>query len=141
MTDRPAPAAPPRTHAPAGTMTRRAKLGVAALATVVLGLSIRTFGDGAWAGPAGDALYAVLIYLLVAILIPTTPQALVAGAAMTICALIEVLQLTGLPAQLAQSWPPVGLLLGTTFGMADLIAYAVACTGAYAIDRTLSNRH
>jgi hypothetical protein len=72
---------------------------------------------------------------------PTAPQALAAAAAITTRALIEVLPLTGLPSQLAQSWPPVRLLLGTTFGMADLIAYAAACTFAYAVDRTLSNRH
>jgi hypothetical protein len=138
MADRPAPASPPRTRTSARTRTRRATLCIAALVTVALGLSIRTFSDGAWTGPAGDALYAVLIYLLVAILIPGKPRALIAGAAMTACVLIEALQLTGLPAELAQSWPPVRLVLGTTFGMADLFAYACACALAYAVDRMCS---
>lgn len=106
---------------------------------VALGLSIRTFSDGAWTGPAGDALYAVLIYLLVAILILGKPRAVIAGAAMTTCGLIELFQLTGLPAELAQSWPPIRLVLGTTFGTADLFAYAAACALAYAADRTLSH--
>ncbi|MPV88944.1 DUF2809 domain-containing protein [Georgenia ruanii] len=129
----------PATSTPAHTKARRAALGIAALSSVALGLSIRTFGDGAWTGPAGDALYAVLIYLLVAILIPGKSRVLIAGAAMMACALIEVFQFTGLPAELAQSWPPIRLMLGTTFGMADLFAYGGGCTLAYAGDWTLSN--
>lgn len=139
MADHPVPASPSRARASARNRTRQATLCFIALITVALGLSIRTFNDGAWTGPAGDALYAVLVYLLVAILFPAKPRALIAGTAIAVCLLIEVLQLTGLPAQLAQSWPPVRLVLGTTFGMADLFAYTGACALAYALDRTLSN--
>ncbi len=139
MADRPVPASPPQARPPAHTRTRRATLCIAALMTVALGLSVRTFSDGAWTGPVGDALYAVLIYLLVAILLPGKPRVQVVGAAMTACLLIEVFQLTGLPAELARSWPPIRLVLGTTFGVADLFAYAAACVLAFAVDRTLSN--
>ncbi|WP_052437059.1 DUF2809 domain-containing protein [Georgenia sp. SUBG003] len=90
-------------------------------------------------GTGRRRLYAVLIYLLVAILSPGRPRAMIAGAAIAVCLLIEALQLTGLPAQPAQSWPPIRLVLGTTFGIADLFAYTGACTLAYALDRKLSN--
>lgn len=134
---RPTPDAP--TLDPQRHRTRRAVLGLAAVATVTLGLGVRTLFDGAWTGPAGDALYAVLIYLLVAIAIPRKFRILVAAGALTACVLIELLQLTGLPSALGAAWPPVRLVLGTTFGTADLIAYTAGCVLAYAADRLLSN--
>ncbi|MBP1136378.1 hypothetical protein JOE31_002610 [Arthrobacter sp. PvP023] len=115
---------------------RRPLLCVAGLMSVVLGLSIRTFSDAAWTGPAGDGMYAALVYILVAILIPSKPKVLIATAAVTVCVMIELFQLTGLPAELGDSWPPLRLVLGTTFGTADLLAYAVGTAVAYAVDRT-----
>ncbi len=111
-------------------------LCIAGLTSVVLGLSIRTFSDAAWTGPAGDGLYAVLVYVLVAILIPSKPKALIAAVAVTACVMIELFQLTGIPAELGESWPPFRLVLGTTFGAADLFAYAGGAAVAYAVDRT-----
>jgi hypothetical protein len=128
----------PGARAPTRTRARRVTLCAAALTSVALGLTIRTLGDGAWTGPAGDALYAVLIYLLVAILVPGRPRALIAVTAASVCVLIEVFQLSGLPAELAQSWPLIRLVLGTTFGVADLVAYAGGCAVACAADRALS---
>ncbi|MBT2538530.1 DUF2809 domain-containing protein [Arthrobacter sp. ISL-69] len=104
--------------------------------SVVLGLSIRTLSDAAWTVPAGDGLYAVLVYVLVAILLPSKSKALIAAAAVTVCVMIELFQLTGLPAELGESWPPLRLVLGTTFGSADLFAYAGGAAVAYAVDRT-----
>ncbi|WP_454698356.1 ribosomal maturation YjgA family protein [Arthrobacter humicola] len=106
--------------------------------SIALGLSIRTLSDAAWTGPAGDGLYAVLVYVLVAILIPSQPKALIAAAAVTACVMIELFQLTGIPqpAELGKSWPPLRLVLGTTFGTADLLAYAGGAAFAYAVDRT-----
>ena len=116
---------------------RRVLLCIAGLMSVVLGLRIRTLSDAAWTGPAGDGLYAVLIYVLVAILSPSKSKALIAAAAVAVCAVIELFQLTGLPAQLGESWPPLRLVLGTTFGTADLLAYAGGAAVAYAVDRTI----
>lgn len=47
---------------------------------------------------AGDALYAVLIYLLVVVLAPRLRPTSVAVIAGTVCVAIELFQLTGLPA-------------------------------------------
>ncbi|WP_248760837.1 DUF2809 domain-containing protein [Pseudarthrobacter sp. SSS035] len=121
---------------PGRSRVRRVLLCIAGLISVVLGLSIRTLSDAAWTGPAGDGLYAVLIYILVAILIPSTSKALIAAAAVTACVMIELFQLTGLPAELGDFWPPFRLVLGTTFGTADLLAYAGGAAVAYAVDRT-----
>ena len=93
--------------------------------TVALGLGIRAGVDAAWAGPAGDALYAVLMYLAVAFLLPRMPRWQVAAAALAACWAIELFQATGIPAQLAQVLPPIRLLLGTTFVPIDLLTYAL----------------
>lgn len=122
-----------------GFRIRRGPLCLAVVMTVTLGLGVRAFFDGTWTGPAGDALYAVLIYLLVALAVPRKPRALIAVVALTVCALIELLQLTGLPSTLGAIWPPIRLVLGTTFGTADLIAYAAGCVLAYTADRLISN--
>ncbi len=105
--------------------------------TIALGLGIRALSTAAWTGPAGDALYAVLIYLLVAILLPARSRVLVAGLALTVCVAVELLQLTGLSAELGALWSPLRLVLGTTFGFADLVAYAGGVALAYAVDRLL----
>lgn len=121
---------------PGRSRIRRALLCIAGLMSVVFGLSIRTLSDAAWTGPAGDGLYAVLVYILVAILIPSKSKALIAAAAVTVCVMIELFQLTGLPAELGESWPPLRLVLGTTFGITDLLAYAGGAAVAYVVDRT-----
>lgn len=123
--------------APGHSRIRRSLLCIAGLMGVVLGLSIRTFSDTAWTGPAGDGLYAVLVYILVAIVVPSKSKALTAAAAVTVCVTIELFQLTGLPAELGESWPPLRLVLGTTFGAADLLAYTCGAAVAYAVDRTM----
>ena len=124
-----------RSPEPGRSRIRRALLGIAGLMIVVLGLSIRTLSDAAWTGPAGDGLYAVLVYVLVAILVPSKSKALIAAAAVAVCLMIELFQLTGLPAELGEFWPPVRLVLGTTFGTADLLAYAGGAAVAYTVDK------
>ncbi|MEE1620991.1 DUF2809 domain-containing protein [Zafaria sp. J156] len=113
---------------------RRPALAAAAVLTVALGLGVRGLGEGAWTGPAGDALYAVLVYVLVAFVLPRRPRAFVALLAVGVCAGIELFQLTGLPAELGRAWPPARLVLGTTFGLADLAAYAVGVAAAWTAD-------
>jgi hypothetical protein len=72
----------------------------------------------------GDALYAVMIYLL----LPSQPVARRAALAMAIMMGIELFQLTNIPFKMVADsrWPVrvVGRLLGTTFGWGDLAAYA-----------------
>lgn len=115
---------------------RRIVLGCAAGITVALGLGVRLLGEGTWIGPVGDALYAVLIYCLVGVLMPRSAKVRIAVAAFVVCGLIEVSHLTGLPAQWAQHWPAVRWILGSAFGWIDLVAYATGATGAAVIDRT-----
>ncbi|MEN2742126.1 DUF2809 domain-containing protein [Microbacterium sp. X-17] len=113
---------------------RRALLIVAAIATVVVGLTVHETVDS-WAGAfAGDALYAVLVFLLVAVVAVRAPSAVVGGIAFALCAAVEVFQLTGVPAYLSATIPGVELVLGSTFQWIDLLAYLFGAALAAAVD-------
>lgn len=57
--------------------------------------------------------------------------------ALAVCWAIELFQATGVPAQLAQVFPPIRLLLGTTFVPIDLLSYALGVGLAVAADAAL----
>lgn len=102
--------------------------------TLGLGLVSRKFPLGfyAWDKALGDVLYAAAIYLVLALLSPGGRKERRALAASGLCAGIELLQLTGIPMQLAQT--PLRWLLGTTFTWEDLLYYALGITGACLLD-------
>ena len=131
----PVPTTPPTRSAG----RRRSGLSVAAVTTVAAGLTMRlglrgVEGTAGWTGPAGDALYAVLIYVLVAFCTPRARVGTVAAAAFGICAGIELFQLTGVPAALGQAFPPARLVLGTGFLWSDLLLYLVGVAAAAGMD-------
>ncbi|WP_166874312.1 DUF2809 domain-containing protein [Salinibacterium sp. ZJ450] len=113
---------------------------LAGVLVTAAGLLVHFTLAGAAADFTADALYAVLAYLVVALLAPRMPPAALAGIAYGLCALIELGQLTGLPAALAVLFPPARLLLGTTFAPLDLLAYAVGVAGALLAERLLARR-
>jgi hypothetical protein len=77
-----------------------------------------------------------MIYLVVAFLLPRSSAVAIGASALALCTLVELFQLTGLPALWAESFWPVRLLLGTGFDPLDLIAYAVGADVATASDLT-----
>jgi hypothetical protein len=109
------------------TRTRRA-------ATVALGLAVHFRGEGAAADPAADALYAVLIYLLVAFIRPHAHSVLIGAVALSFCVAIELFQLTGIPLALNEITPLARLVFGTTFVAADLLSYAAGVVVIASID-------
>lgn len=117
---------------------RRLVLLLSAALVIGLGLAVHVGVPGEGGGFAGDALYAVLIFLLVAFIMPRAPSPTVAGTALAVCWAIEFLQLTGLPAALSRAVPLASLVVGSTFQWLDLLAYAVgvgAAAGADAFSR------
>ncbi|MFQ4149164.1 DUF2809 domain-containing protein [Arthrobacter sp. LAPM80] len=123
-----------------GTARRRMLLAAVGAGTVMLGLAVHFLVSGDLASLAADALYTVLLYLLLAIIAPRTGRHWLALSAFALSALIELAQLTGIPGQLAVSFPPSSLVLGTTFSAPDLVAYAVGAVAVYLADRFLSAR-
>lgn len=121
-------------------MSRRTALFIGATDAAVIGLVIHFFVPGAFANLVSDALYTMLVYLALALILPNARRAWLAVAAFTVSAVIELAQLTGLPAQLAVSFPPSRLVFGTTFSALDLVAYAAGAAVVYFADRILSER-
>ncbi len=118
----------------------RRGLFLAAVCVTALGLAVHFLVPGDLGPLFADALYTVLVYLLLALLSPKTARYLVAVAAFAISALIELAQLTGLPAQLAVIFPPSRLVFGTTFSAPDLLAYAVGALMVWAVDSGILRR-
>lgn len=98
---------------------------VAGAVVVAAGLATARLGTGAAADALGDALYAALVLLLVALAVPRWSRAARAGTAVALCWAVELLQLTGVPAAASTAWPPLRYVLGTTFVATDLLWYAV----------------
>ncbi|WP_129770415.1 DUF2809 domain-containing protein [Streptomyces sp. L-9-10] len=113
-----------------GTLVRtRLVAGGAALLTVAAGLGIRGAGGGDGGGGVvkygGDALYTVLVYTLVVLVAPRARPLVAGGVALGFSWAVELLQLTGLPAELAARSVLARLVLGSTFNAPDLLWYAV----------------
>ncbi|MGW0961525.1 ribosomal maturation YjgA family protein [Streptomyces gelaticus] len=112
--------------------TRAVAAGAAAL-TVLAGLAVRACTDGDLAKYAGDALYTVLICALVAVIAPGARPAVMAGAGLAFSWAVELLQLTGVPAELSRHSVVARLVLGSTFNAPDLFWYAVGAGFAWAV--------
>ena len=119
---------------------RRILLAVVAVALVAVGLAVARGTDGPAGAFAGDALYAALLYVVVAALAPRARARAAAPIAFAICAAVELFQLTGIPAQLAQTVPGAALVLGTTFQGTDLVAYAIGAAVAGVVGQPTRSR-
>ncbi|WP_396641597.1 DUF2809 domain-containing protein [Microbacterium sp.] len=96
------------------------------LVTVGAGLAVHLLApDGAASDIAGDALYAVAVYLAVVILLPRVRVAVAGLIAAAWCVAVEVFQVTGVPLDLGRAFPPAVLVLGTVFDVRDVVVYLV----------------
>ncbi|GAB3153235.1 hypothetical protein GCM10027058_21460 [Microbacterium neimengense] len=117
---------------------RRIIGGIAAAATVAAGLGVHRFApDAAPSDIAGDALYALLVYLLAVVVVPRGAVWMPALIAWVWCTTIELFQLTGLPLAWGEGFPPIMLVLGTVFDARDLVVYTVTVLAAAMADRLL----
>ncbi|MGH8968042.1 MAG: DUF2809 domain-containing protein, partial [Actinomycetes bacterium] len=103
----------------------RTTSAVLAVLVVLVGLGGRAVLPESVGGPLGDALYATLLVLLVALVRPRTRPVVAAGVALVVCAAVELSHLTGVPATVLDRFPLARFVLGTTFGAQDLAWYAV----------------
>ncbi|SDC26682.1 Protein of unknown function [Sanguibacter gelidistatuariae] len=124
----------------AARRVRRLPLAAAAAVTTAAGLAVATAGSGTLADAAGDVLYAVLVYLVLAFCVPGQRRAVLTVVAFGLCAVIELSQLTGVPAALAGAWEPLRFVLGTTFNAVDLVAYALGAVLGALVHRLLGRR-
>ncbi|WP_182112712.1 MULTISPECIES: DUF2809 domain-containing protein [unclassified Actinotalea] len=118
---------------------RRRALAVAAVGVVAAGLVVSR-GHGLAADLGGGALYAALLYVLVALAVPRARSWRVGLAALALSVAVELLQLTDLPRDVVAQVPVARYVLGTTFVATDLLAYAVGAALATAADVVLRRR-
>jgi len=130
----------PRPHSDRMLDVRRAALVAASAATVAMGLAMSFRGAGGLADPTAHALYAVLIYLLVALIGPRSRPWKTAAVAAGFCLAVELFQLTDIPIALTEITPVSRLMFGTTFSAGDLIVSAFAIAAVAAIDAAV-RRH
>ncbi|WP_369161039.1 DUF2809 domain-containing protein [Streptomyces sp. R02] len=137
------PARPAGKSGPAepGTTGRlRLLAAVAAVVTVGAGLGLRAVAAGDVAKYGGDALYTLLILTLVVLAAPCMAPARAAGTALAVSWAVELLQLTGLPAELSARSTAARLVLGSTFNAPDLFWYAVGATAGWLVLRASARR-
>lgn len=121
------------------TARRRAPVAVAAVVVVLTGLAVSR-GDDLLADLAGGALYAALVQLLVVLVVPAVRTVTAAVSALGVCAVVELAQLTPVPAAVVGAWPPAAYVLGSTFVPTDLLAYAAGVVVVTAGDTLLRRR-
>jgi hypothetical protein len=114
---------------------RAVTLALALLAVVGLGILSRRspIGLHLYDKSLGDALYAIAVYLTLAVLLPRQPPRRVALWAIGCCLVVEAVQLTGIPARHA-AHPLVRWLIGTRFAWEDIACYLVGVAANLALD-------
>lgn len=106
--------------------------------TIVLGILSRSrpIGWYPYDKSLGDLLYAVAVYLVLALVLPRRSPGFVAAAALGLCLTVETFKLTGIPEQAAH-WGVIRWLLGTTFSWHNLVCYGLGVAGILGLDRSV----
>ncbi|MBK7821668.1 MAG: DUF2809 domain-containing protein [Tessaracoccus sp.] len=121
-------------------MVTRSRLRIAILIPVVVGIGLLARRlPGLTGDAAGGLLYATLLYLLAAFVAPRARALSLVTATAAVGVLIELLQLTGVPAVLGNAWPSARLVFGSTFAPLDL-AWAVAGAALGALTDLVSRK-
>lgn len=92
---------------------------------LAVALAIRAAADGAFEQYSGTALYASIVYAAVVFLWPRVSPLAAGGIAVGFCWLVEVAQLTHIPAALSQRSLLARLVLGVQFDPTDLAWYPI----------------
>jgi hypothetical protein len=109
-------------------------------ATIAAGLGSRAVLGGLPAKMAGDALYTVLIYVLVVVVRPGVRLSRAFAIALGLSFAVELAQLTPYPAWLSSKHVILRLIFGTTFGFVDLAGYVVGAAFAVALHGVVRGR-
>jgi hypothetical protein len=117
------------------------RLVLALAVAVALGLlsRLRPVGWPPYDRSLGDVLYAVVVYLVLALLRPGLRRSRLAPIALALCVAVEAFQATGIPARhghlLAVRW-----LIGTAFSWHDIACYVIGVVFIAVLDWSLLRR-
>ncbi len=123
-----------------GALLALRRRGGALLAVPVIiagGLGARALLGGLPAKLAGDALYAVLLYVLALVVRPDASIRRASAIALGLSFAVELAQLTPYPAWLSSKHVLLRLIFGTTFGFVDLAGYVIGAGVAAGVHRGL----
>ena len=103
--------------------------------TVIVALTSRRVSLNVfwWDKSLGDALYAVAVYLVLAVVFPKWSIHTAGFATLLFCVGIELFQLTGIPASYARL-AVVRWLIGTRFSPHDLLCYLIGSLAIASLD-------
>ncbi|WFE25413.1 DUF2809 domain-containing protein [Solwaraspora sp. WMMD791] len=98
---------------------------------IALGIRVLASGDGVLDSSgtlqqhSGTALYASMVYAGVFVLVPRVAPVVAGAVAVAFCWLVELFQLTGIPAELSARSVIARLVLGVQFDATDLAWYVI----------------
>lgn len=105
---------------------------------LVIGLAMQPFRHLAWTDAIGTLAYAAAAVAVVALLLPRRGAVLPGAIGTGLACAVELSQLTGIPAALAEKFPPVALVLGSAFDPLDLALLVLGgalATAALSVER------
>jgi hypothetical protein len=121
------------------TPARRFRSAAMAVATMAIGLAVHRYGFGLNAvarDMLGDALWAMMIFFGLGVLLPRARRRTRFGLALAICWVVEAGQLYRQPTLDAWRATRVGhLVLGSGFDPRDLLSYALGVAAAACLER------
>ena len=115
----------PAASAIASPRAVRVRAVIGAIACVALGLGLQLLDRSLVIDLVGSMLYVLLVGMLVLLIRPSLAAPAVAAIAFAVAALVELLQLTGIPAAIVDAVPLARLVFGSAFDPMDLVAYLV----------------
>jgi len=121
-------------------LRRRGAFLLATPLVVVAGLASRKALSGLPAKLAGDALYTVLVYVLVLLVAPGARPRRAFAVALGVSFAVEFAQLTPYPAWLSSKHLVLRLIFGTTFGWIDLAGYVIGAVAAAGLHVAVARR-
>jgi hypothetical protein len=122
---------------------RRAVTFISALGIIAAGLALRTFGYSLGlpfvaVKYGGSALWAAMVYFLLAPVAPARPALHIALAAITVATGVELFRLVHAPwLDAFRSTTAGALLLGRIFSLWNLVAYVIGIALAAVLDRAV----
>ncbi|MEU0551662.1 DUF2809 domain-containing protein [Micromonospora sp. NPDC005979] len=121
--------------------TVRWLMPLVALLFLGLALLIRAFDDGALRQYSGTALYASMVWAVVLFLWPRMAPMPAGTVATAFCWVVELAQLTGVPAELSARSLAARLALGVQFDPVDLAWYPAGVAPLVALHHLVRARH
>lgn len=111
---------------------------VGVLACLALGLGLQLLDRSPVIDLLGSVLYVMLVGLVILLVRPSLPGLVIAAIALGITTVVELLQLTPIPAVIVESFPPARLVLGSSFDPLDLVAYVAGALLLIPLVRVIS---